>query len=187
MNEMKSRSRGLGFVEVLALTTATCAPASTAETAPESRSEQLLAISSGARRVTEAEQLSRRGNAQWMVDFGDDASRWARDGECDDPRFEGRDMTGTLLEGDRGHDATDCRRLYEAGHIRLFGVDLISGQIHFGDDSSEYARDGECDDIRFTGNGVAWILIDDERGRDATDCRRLYEAGRIQLFGVHGR
>ena len=53
------------------------------------------------------------------IDFGDDSSQWARDGECDDPRFEGEGMASTLLDGDRGHDATDCRQLFESGRIRL--------------------------------------------------------------------
>ncbi len=178
----------VGFVTVLALITGTCAPASNVATAPESRSGQRLAISGGTAPLDEhAQQFSSHGHPQWLVDFGDDTSRWARDRECDDPRFEGSHVGGTLLEEDRGHDASDCRQLYEAGLIRLFSVDLASGQVYFGDDSSEYAHDGECDDIRFSGNGMAWILVDDARGRDASDCRRLYEAGRIHLFGVHGR
>ncbi|HRE59863.1 MAG TPA: hypothetical protein PL096_02030 [Micropepsaceae bacterium] len=54
------------------------------------------------------------------IDFGDDASRWARDGECDDPRFEGPGMTSTtLLDADIGHDATDCSTAYRAGNLRL--------------------------------------------------------------------
>lgn len=178
----------VGFVTVLALITGTCAPATSVKTAPESRSGQQLAISEGAAPPSEQpRQSSSHEHPQWVVDFGDDTSRWARDRECDDPRVEGSYAGDTLLEEDRGHDATDCRELYEAGLIRLFGVDLVSGQVWFGDDSSEYAHDGECDDIRFTGDGMAWILVDDEHGRDASDCRRLYEAGRIQLFGVHRR
>ena len=178
----------LGFVAVLALITGTCAPPSSVETAPESRSGQRLAISGGAAPPERpAQQFPSHGHPQWLIDFGDDTSRWARDRECDDPRFEGSYAGDTLLEEDRGHDASDCRELYEAGLVRLFGVDLASGHVYFGDDSSEYAHDGECDDIRFTGDGVAGILVDDERGRDASDCRRLYEAGRIRLFGVHSR
>ena len=50
-------------------------------------------------------------------DFGDNTSRWAYDGECDDPRFEGEGAADTLLEEDRGHDAADCRKLFEAGRI----------------------------------------------------------------------
>lgn len=54
------------------------------------------------------------------IDFGDDASRWARDGECDDPRFEGPGMTATtLLDADIGHDATDCSTAYRAGNLSL--------------------------------------------------------------------
>ena len=61
--------------------------------------------------------------AQVTVDFGDDTSRWANDNECDDSRFEGAGMTATpLLEGDIGHDATDCRTAYEAGNLTLRGV-----------------------------------------------------------------
>lgn len=56
------------------------------------------------------------------IDFGDDASRWARDGECDDPRFEGPGMTTTpLLDADIGHDATDCSTAYRAGKLHLRG------------------------------------------------------------------
>ena len=173
---------------VLALMTATCAPADSVGTAFESRSGQRLAINGAAAPLAgNAQQVSSHGHPQWLVDFGDDTSRWARDRECDDPRFEGNYAGGTLLEEDRGRDATDCRQLYEAGLIRLFGIDLVSGQVYFGDDSSEYAHDGECDDIRFSGNGMARILLDDERGKDASDCRQLYETGRIQLFGVHAR
>lgn len=178
----------VGFVTVLALITGACAPATNVETPRESRSGQRVAVHGGTAPVGESpQQSSSHGHPEWLVDFGDDTSWWTRDRECDDPRFEGRYVGDTLLQEDRGHDASDCRELYEAGLIRLFGVDLVSGQVWFGDDSSEHAHDGECDDIRFSGNGMTWILLDDERGRDASDCRRLYEAGRIQLFGVHRR
>ncbi len=54
------------------------------------------------------------------IDFGDDSSEWANDGECDDGRFIGPGMTETvLLDEDAGHDATDCRTAYEKGDIRL--------------------------------------------------------------------
>jgi hypothetical protein len=55
-----------------------------------------------------------------QINFGDDRSQWAFDGECDDPRFYGAGMTTTpLLDEDRYHDATDCRRQFEAGRIAL--------------------------------------------------------------------
>ena len=175
----------LGFLAAAALHLAMPAGAGAATNAPESG---LLLPAAYSRGETPGKTATRHrgGNTQWSIDFGDDASTWARDRECDDPRFEGTYMSRTLLEDDRGHDATDCRQLYEAGLIRLFGVDPVSGEVDFGDDSSEYAHDRECDDIRFSGRGMAGTLLDDDRGHDATDCRRLYEAGLIRLFGVRG-
>ncbi len=179
------RKYGLCFLAAATLHLATPAGAGAIGTALESGLGPPSGNSGGRTpREAPARQSYRGGNAQWSVDFGDDSSAWARDRECDDPRFEGTYMSGTLLAEDRGHDATDCRQLYDAGLIRLFGVDPVSGRIDFGDDSSEYARDRECDDIRFSGRGMAGTLLDDDRGRDATDCRRLYEAGLIRLFGV---
>jgi hypothetical protein len=54
------------------------------------------------------------------VDFGDDTSKYARDGECDDKRFSGPGMTETaLLDSDIKHDATDCRAAYRQGRLQL--------------------------------------------------------------------
>ncbi|MCY4028878.1 MAG: hypothetical protein OXH75_21490 [Acidobacteria bacterium] len=118
------------------------------------------------------------------VEYGDDTSDASRDGECDDPRFEGDGMATVLFVENRGRDAADCRRLYGAGRIRLHGVDRDSGDIDFGDDTSRWAQDGECDDLRFVGEGMASTLLYSGRSRDASDCRRLYNAGRIRLFGA---
>jgi len=118
------------------------------------------------------------------IDFGDDASTWANDGECDDPRFAGPGMTNTpLLEQDRGHDATDCRRAWERGQLRLAGQSnsASAGEIDFGDDTSTWANDGECDDPRFHGSAMASILLEADLGHDATDCRNAYRAGLIEL------
>ena len=65
-------------------------------------------------------------------------------------------------------------------------VNVASGQdIDFGDDTSEWANDGECDDPRFTGPGAfaggGALLIDVLPMTDATDCRRLFERGEIRL------
>ena len=121
----------------------------------------------------------------WSIDFGDDAGQFSQDGDCDDPRFEGAGMSLPAGVADqRGRDATDCRRLYDAGRIRLFGVDLDSGYVEFGDDASNWARNGECNDPRFEGGGVESFTHPDERGHDATDCRRLYRAGDNRLFRV---
>ena len=122
---------------------------------------------------------------RFSIEFGDDTGNWARDGECDDIRFEGVGVASTLLLEDRGRDAADCRQLHDEGRVRLFGVDLRSGTIDFGDDVSTTAQDGQCDDPRFVGEGMDSFLFDDDRGHDAADCRRLYDEGRIRLFGVN--
>jgi hypothetical protein len=62
-------------------------------------------------------------------DFGDNTSRWADDGECDDPRFEGAGAAETLLEVDRGHDAADCRKLFGAGRISLRAASGLTERI----------------------------------------------------------
>ncbi|MCS6759092.1 MAG: hypothetical protein MO852_08790 [Candidatus Devosia euplotis] len=52
-------------------------------------------------------------------DYGSDTSRWANDGKCDDPRFEGPGTASTLLDGDSEHDASDYRTAYEVGTVLL--------------------------------------------------------------------
>ncbi|MFN4211550.1 MAG: hypothetical protein ACK4G5_13365, partial [Devosia sp.] len=97
------------------------------------------------------------------IDFGDDSSSWANDGECDDPRFEGAGTATELLDDDIRKDATDCRAAYEAGTVTLkdggtapadIAIATPIDAIDFGDDSSEWANDGECDDLRFMGEGT---------------------------------
>ena len=53
------------------------------------------------------------------IDFGDDSSQWSKDGECDDPRFEGDGSAAELLDDDISKDATDCRAAYEAGTVTI--------------------------------------------------------------------
>ncbi len=53
------------------------------------------------------------------IDFGDDSSIWANDGECDDPRFDGPGAHPVNFDDDIRADATDCRTLFEAGEIWL--------------------------------------------------------------------
>ena len=129
--------------------------------------------------------------AAQTIDFGDDASQFARDGECDDSRFEGSGMTDTLLlESDIGHDATDCRVAFEQDRLRLkgpspqdpaLGIDVPIASIDFGSDTGEYADDSECDDVRFVGEGMAASLLTDMIGRDASDCRAAFISGSVKL------
>jgi len=119
------------------------------------------------------------------VNFGDDRSQFARDGECDDKRFSGPGMTDTpLLDSDVGHDATDCRAAYNQGRIQLRSGSSRrnSSGIIWGNDSGAWANDGECDDMRFVGPGMTSTpLLESDVKKDATDCRSAYEAGRLQL------
>jgi len=118
------------------------------------------------------------------VNFGDDSSEWANDGECDDGRFTGPGLTSTpLLQEDVLADASDCRAAYKAGNLTLLGVGK-DGQIDFGNDSGEWSNDGECDDMRFAGAGMTQTpLLQDDIMRDASDCRDAYNAGNLTLAG----
>lgn len=53
------------------------------------------------------------------IEFGDDASDFAHDGECDDPRFRGIGSSSSFLDSDRFHDASDCRTLYLQGRVEF--------------------------------------------------------------------
>lgn len=58
----------------------------------------------------------------------------------------------------------------------------LTGQaadIRLGDDSSEYANDGECDDRRFRGPGVTEEMDWADATHDASDCQALLNAGKI--------
>ena len=57
-----------------------------------------------------------------------------------------------------------------------------AGDPLFGTDTAEWANDGECDDRRFEGEGMAAALSWTNVGKDATDCRALFEAGSIHLW-----
>jgi hypothetical protein len=63
-------------------------------------------------------------------------------------------------------------------------VAQVDGQtINFGDDSSVWANDAECDDPRFAGIGMADELITEDLYSDATDCMKLLSAGLITYRG----
>lgn len=121
--------------------------------------------------------VSLPGVSSASPDFGTNSSTWANDGECDDPRFKGPGMAGTLVDSDRRADATDCEAAYNAGTIALDH----SGLPDFGNDSSFWANDNECDDPRFEGPGVAETPQESNRRADATDCRKAWNEGKIVL------
>ena len=120
------------------------------------------------------------------IDFGDDSSEWNKDGECDDPRFEGTGSASELVDADLKKDATDCKAAYEAGTITLKDTGTTpvvanTGDIDFGDDTSQWSNDGECDDPRFTGTGSASELLEEDSMHDATDCKAAFDAGTVTL------
>ncbi|MCU0912168.1 MAG: hypothetical protein MUE98_12740 [Rhodobacteraceae bacterium] len=124
--------------------------------------------------------------AAQAVKYGDDSGDYPFDNECDDRRFYGTAMASRLDWTSVGRDATDCRALLEAGRVALWDIDAARAAtqceaVKWGDDSSEYAGDGTCDDPRFEGVGAADLLLPDDSGRDATDCRRMCEYGQIYL------
>lgn len=53
------------------------------------------------------------------IEWGDNTSNWADDGECDDPRFAGPGTSSAAAAAHRFHDANDCRTLYQQGQIYL--------------------------------------------------------------------
>lgn len=120
------------------------------------------------------------------VEFGDNSSDFANDGECDDRRFVGEGMAIGLDEADTERDASDCEHLYNFGLIKLWDRDAAQAatqctSIVFGDNSSDYARDGECDDPRFQGPGTSSVQAGGDIARDAEDCRSACDAGQVFL------
>lgn len=53
-------------------------------------------------------------------------------------------------------------------------------QVDFGDDSGRWSKDGECDDPRFSGEGMG-VPTDDHVRRDASDCKAMFDDGLIAL------
>lgn len=124
--------------------------------------------------------------AATAVNFGDDSSEWARDGECDDRRFAGPGVAASLSWSNAGRDATDCRAALDGGQARLWDLAearaaLSGAAVDFGSDAGQFAGDGECDDVRFEGLGMAYGVGPELVGQDAGDCSRLRDLGLIGL------
>ena len=86
---------------------------------PAVHDQQLALVNRQVKYRTAAGAGAEQDQAAATVDFGDDASPWARDGECDDPRFAGEGVAQTQLDLETRHDATDCRSLFNMGRIGL--------------------------------------------------------------------
>ena len=69
-----------------------------------------------------------------------------------------------------------------SGFLSLLAeVNILAQEPNFGDDSSDWAENGECDDPRFQGSGMADTVIDSDRLSDATDCQALFNLGEVNL------
>src|SRR5690606_24419970 len=102
------------------------------------------------------------------------------------PDFVGPGAVTDPYDANRLGDATDCRAAFIAGTVTLRAPDGTSpGGFEYGNDTSRWANDGQCDDMRFTGAGMAKKLDYDDMRADATDCRTLEEAGEISIRPVY--
>ncbi len=120
------------------------------------------------------------------IDFGNDDSSWSNDGECDDPRFEGEGMASSTDRDTIGKDATDCRTLLESGEVRYsdvqFDPDLtVFNGIELGDNSSNWANDGVCDDPRFIGENMSVSPLHKDIMHDRNDCSYGIQLGTLTL------
>jgi len=122
--------------------------------------------------------------------FGDDTSLYANDGECDDPRFDGRGGAKKPALSALGHDGTDCMAAWRAERITAVaerdrnGIMILDGVL-FGDDASQFANDGECDDPQFIGTSMAnGGGSQEHRGHDRTDCLTAFQSGSLKIAPV---
>ena len=186
------RNNGLTAIAILALLGTSACGKQDASSNPSAKPQSALSAPAAGGRNAAANPAARPLAAVQPVDFGDDATQFAKDGECDDKRFSGPGMTDTpLLDSDIRHDATDCRAAFDQHRLTLAsaapaasGSYASSGVDHimWGDDASKYSRDGECDDKRFTGPGLTETpLLDSDVKHDATDCRAAFAQGRLSL------
>ena len=86
-----------------------------------------------------------------------------------------------------GRDASDCRAAFEADTIQLNALFLDptdENPIDYGTNTAAFANDGECDDIRFTGDYASEVVyLAEDIGRDAEDCRAAVESGEARWQG----
>jgi hypothetical protein len=67
--------------------------------------------------VTLKDDTPDTSSSNFRINFGDDSGGFPNDGECDDPRFQGRGAAMELYDDNILGDATDCRAAYEAGTV----------------------------------------------------------------------
>lgn len=119
-------------------------------------------------------------------EFGNDSGRWSFDGDCDDPRFDEADgeenIERVFIGGENvRRDATDCYREFLDNLIVVLSDTVSVEGFDFGDDSGRWPFDGECDDPRFKGDGMANQTNSENEAGDATDCRRAFRTGSVTI------
>lgn len=104
---------------------------------------------------------------QLAAGLDDDSCEWANDNECDEVRYGGG---GACLDGT---DATDCNNYGTSPEALARLLELVPANLRgqLGDDTCEYANDGECDDVAFGGTVFC------ASGTDASDCRAMALGG----------
>jgi hypothetical protein len=111
------------------------------------------------------------------VDYGDNSGPYVDDAECDDRRFTGSGVAFRPSRENTRRDAHDCHAAVLAGTASFEGElpPLFEGAfegVDLGDNTGPYADDGECDDPRFRGPGMATPPFSpDLEGHDAADCQ----------------
>ena len=80
---------------------------------------------------------------------------------------------------------SDCYEAWSNGHVTLIlpvaVLDRLPAGFDLGGDTSEWAFDGECDDPRFEGKGMARDPLTADQARDATDCVKGLLSGAVEL------
>lgn len=60
----------------------------------------------------------------------------------------------------------------------------VAQDVNYGDDSSQWANNNECDDRRFIGASMTAILNNEDVGRDATDCQAGVDSGALRVWSL---
>ena len=120
-----------------------------------------------------------------VLSFGGNAGEWAGNGVCNDPRFEAdpRSPDAALpVDNARHQDGADCEQEFLERRVWPAWAWLADSRgLVFGDDSGEWAGDGECDDPRFFGVAGAESASASNLLRDASDCHEAWADGRVTL------
>lgn len=88
------------------------------------------------------------------------------------------------LGGDDESATNDTKRVALADTEGVAGKPAANAAPDFGDDNGDYAKDGECDDMRFAGPGMTSTpLLDEDIKHDATDCRAAFNQDRLTFRG----